>query len=181
MAGCQLVVVNGLTGDLELNLSPWRGAIVSLRSGLGATLLLDLPTGAWVEVDVTDTSVFVHGWPGTTCHLEVDGDSSSGGTRQWTWDSSESDLASLTVRSRSLAAWAETLPAEAMRAVITDERQGAGLITIGDASARGSRAVRFSQRAVAEPALCVLAITPRGVAVSGDGLGVSANGDGLPA
>jgi hypothetical protein len=55
---------------VQVSLDPWH-AFVELAPGSRLTLHTRVPGHGWVSVDLTPTTIFVNGWPGTSGSYEV--------------------------------------------------------------------------------------------------------------
>jgi len=117
-----LGIENALDSGIELLLNPWRGAILPLLAGEKADLDLEIPAEGWIEIDVTDNAVFVHGWPGTDCTARI-------GDRKEHW----SDVSVPRARPPHLVAWAERTPGQ-VRVILTDERASPDPLTYAGSS-----------------------------------------------
>lgn len=176
MTMCQLVLQNQLAKGVELNLSPWRGAILTLPPDHRALLNLELPDDAWVEVEVTELAVFIHGWPGTACDLDLFSPDIVTASKHRAWSADARDAELVAVRPPTLRGWASQQAGASLRAMVTDSREAVGEIALavsqtGPDSIRstGARSVLLVQR----PARPIPTLTSTTVTLNTDAVVIS--------
>lgn len=103
-----LRIQNSSGRELELALNPWHGWL-DIPSGTSVRVIHGLPSWGWVEVDVSQSAIFYHGWDGFDCRVEIPNQPDVvllGSSSVSTPDSA---------RPRDKSDWAERLPESSQR------------------------------------------------------------------